>query len=233
MAPLVSAIDRSADAGLDAPSRPASGSVGRTARTRIARRVAAGLPAPVPRAESPRGALDPAAAILGRRMADQAITYDLVLLLSNDAPEEQRTRILSAVESAIGSGGGSVERNDDWGRRPMAYEIRHRSEAEYHLLQFQAPPSVIEELSHTLRITDGVVRFRIIKVRRGTPPVKAGAPPVVAAVASPGLSASEGGRAGRGPAPSAEEPEQDAAEEVPAPEPSPAADADDDGSSAE
>jgi small subunit ribosomal protein S6 len=139
-------------------------------------------------------------------MADQTTTYDLTLLLSIDAPEERRTGILSAVESAITSGGGSVERNDDWGRRQMAYEIRHRPEAEYHLLQFQAPPSVIEELSHTLRITDGVLRFRIIKVRRGTPPLKAGAPPVVAAVASQGASGAEGGRTGRGPAPSSEEP---------------------------
>jgi small subunit ribosomal protein S6 len=131
-------------------------------------------------------------------MADQTTTYDLTLLLSIDAPEERRTGILSAVESAITSGGGSVERNDDWGRRPMAYEIRHRPEAEYHLLQFQAPPSVIEELSHTLRITDGVLRFRIIKVRRGTPPLKAGAPPVVAAVASQGASGAELGGAGPG-----------------------------------
>jgi small subunit ribosomal protein S6 len=160
-------------------------------------------------------------------MADQATTYDLMLLLSSDAPDERKTRILSAVESAISSGGGSVERNDDWGRRPMAYEIRHRPEAEYHLLQFQAPPSVIEELSHTLRITDGVLRFRIIKVRRGTPPLKSGAPPVVAAVAASGFSASDGSRAARGPAPSPDEPEQDVAEEVPAETPSPAADADD------
>lgn len=166
-------------------------------------------------------------------MADQTTLYDLVLLLSSEAPDERKTRILSAVESAISSGGGSVERNDDWGRRPMAYEIRHSPEAEYHLLQFHAPPSLIEELSHTLRITDGVLRARIIKVRRGTPPLKAGAPPVVAAVASPGLSASEGGRGGRGPAPSAEEPEpgagQEAAEEAVAQAPSPAADAEGDG----
>lgn len=163
-------------------------------------------------------------------MAD-ATTYDLMLLLSSDAPDERKTRILSAVESAISSGGGSVERNDDWGRRPMAYEIRHRPEAEYHLLQFQAPPSVIEELSHTLRITDGVVRHRIIKVRRGTPPLKAGAPPVVSAVASSGLSTSDGGRPSRAPAQSSEDHEQEAvqevSEEVPAQAPSAAADADD------
>jgi small subunit ribosomal protein S6 len=132
-------------------------------------------------------------------MANEPTLYDLVLLLSEDAPEEQRARILSAVESAITGAGGSIERNDDWGRRPMAYEIRHRPEAEYHLLQFHAPPTLIEELSHTLHITDGVLRFRIIKVRRGTPDLRPGAPPVVSAVSSGGFS-SEGSRPSRAPA---------------------------------
>lgn len=140
-------------------------------------------------------------------MADEPTLYDLVLLLSGDAPEEQRARILSMVESAVTGAGGSIERNDDWGRRPMAYEIRHRPEAEYHLLQFHAPPTLIEELSHTLHITDGVLRFRIIKVTRGTPPVKPGAPPVVSAVASGGLSSDGPRSGGRPPAPA---PSQDA-----------------------
>ena len=116
--------------------------------------------------------------------------YDLLLLLSIDAPDEQKARVLSLVESTIAQAGGSIERNDNWGRRPMAYQIRHQPEAEYHLLQFRAPGSMIEELSHTLRITDGVVRVRIIKVRRGTPDAKSSPPPVIAAVAASAPSAS-------------------------------------------
>lgn len=88
------------------------------------------------------------------------------------------------VQSAIQGASGTVDRNDDWGRRPLAYEIRHQSDAEYHLLQFHAPGELIEELEHTLRITDGVLRVRIIKVRPGTPAVKPGPPPVVAAVSA-------------------------------------------------
>lgn len=143
-------------------------------------------------------------------MADHTPTYDLLLLLSSDTPEERRTTILSAVESAIVTAGGAVERNDDWGQRPMAYEIRHQPEAEYHLLQFQAPAPVIEELSHTLRITDGVLRHRIIKVKRGTPPVKPGPPPVVSAVTAG--SASDGARSGQ-----ARPPREAGDEEAPAP----------------
>jgi small subunit ribosomal protein S6 len=114
-------------------------------------------------------------------VAKESPLYDLVLLLSPDAEESTRSKILSDVEAAITQAGGTVERNDDWGRRPMAYEIRHAPEAEYHLLQFHAPGSLIEDLSHTLRITDGVVRHRVIKVRPGTPDAPSSVPVVATA----------------------------------------------------
>lgn len=116
-------------------------------------------------------------------MAAEAPLYDLVLLLSPEIEESARTKILDDVQSTITGAGGSVERDDNWGRRPMAYEIRHQPEAEYHLLQFHAPGSLIEDLSHTLRITDGVVRHRVIKVRPGTPEAPSSIP-VVATVPS-------------------------------------------------
>ncbi|HLY47885.1 MAG TPA: 30S ribosomal protein S6 [Solirubrobacteraceae bacterium] len=124
-------------------------------------------------------------------MAKEAPLYDLVLLLSPDAEESARGKILRDVETTISGAGGSIERNDDWGRRPMAYEIRHQPEAEYHLLQFRAPGSLIEELSHTLRITDGVVRHRVIKVRPGTPEAPSSVPVVAAASSGHGGAAAE------------------------------------------
>jgi small subunit ribosomal protein S6 len=123
-------------------------------------------------------------------MATQPPLYDLLLLLSTTAPDEQRAKILSDVESAITGAQGSIERRDDWGQRPLAYRIHHQPEAEYHLLQFTAPPTLIETLSHDLRITDGVVRFRVIKNLPGTPAAPDSAPPVVA-TAAPAASGAE------------------------------------------
>jgi small subunit ribosomal protein S6 len=123
-------------------------------------------------------------------MATQAPLYDLMLLLSTSAPEEQRTKILSDVASKITDAGGEIERQDDWGQRPMAYRINHQPDADYHLLQFTAPPTLIETMSHDLRITDGVVRFRVIKNLPGTPPAPDSAPPVIATPA-PAASGAE------------------------------------------
>jgi len=95
--------------------------------------------------------------------------YDLIVMLDTQAPDDARAKVLTDVQTAIAGGGGSVERDDDWGVRQMAYEIRHKPDAEYHLLQFTGPPTLIEGLQRSLRINDAVVRHRVIKLRPGTP----------------------------------------------------------------
>ena len=101
-------------------------------------------------------------------MAAPAPIYDLMVILDTTAPEDQRTKILADTEAMI-TGGGSVVSKHDWGPRTMAYEIRHKTDAEYHLIQFHGTAELLANLQRTLRITDGVVRFRIIKLEPGTP----------------------------------------------------------------
>ena len=102
--------------------------------------------------------------------------YDLVLMLDSAAPDEQRAKVLEHVERTIVAG-GEITNSQDWGVRQTAYEINHKTDAEYHLLQFHiATRDVLETLHHTLRIADGVIRFRIIKLAPGTPAPPASRP---------------------------------------------------------
>ena len=101
-------------------------------------------------------------------MSAPAPTYDLTLMLDTSAPDDQRERVLADVERMIGAG-GTITNRQDWGVRQTAYEIRHKADAEYHLIQFEAGRDVLETLHRTLRIADGVVRFRVIKLAPGTP----------------------------------------------------------------
>jgi ribosomal protein S6 len=123
-------------------------------------------------------------------MPDDTRIYDLMLLLSTSVEEEQRAKILADVDTAISSAGGSVVHNGDWGTRPLAYRIEHQDGAEYHLLQFSGPPSLLDSLNHSLRITDGVLRFRMIKVLPGTPPPPRPEPAPVVHATTTGASAS-------------------------------------------
>ena len=105
--------------------------------------------------------------------------YDLMLLLDPDLPEERRTAIVSSTQTAIESD-GSLIGSHDWGTRRLAYEIDHRPEAAYHLFQFEGSPELLQRLDHSLKIADGVLRFRIFRVDPRSPvtaPPAASAPP--------------------------------------------------------
>lgn len=95
--------------------------------------------------------------------------YDLMLLVDPNAPEERRNAVISETEAMINGGGGTLVSNHDWGHRRMAYEIDHRPEADYRLYQFEGDNSLLDRLNQRLRIMDGLLRFRIIKVKPGQP----------------------------------------------------------------
>jgi small subunit ribosomal protein S6 len=102
-------------------------------------------------------------------MPSPTATYDLVMLLDPEAEETARAKIVADTRAAI-EGKGELVRHDEWGERPLTYPIERRASAEYHLLQFHVGDgALLGELDHTLRITDGLLRFRVVKLKPGVP----------------------------------------------------------------
>ena len=100
--------------------------------------------------------------------------YDLVLMLDPQVDDGGRDKLADQARQQIESG-GQLEHSEGWGMRKMAYEIRQRTEADYRYFRFTADGNdVLESLDHNLKITDGVLRFRIFRVEPTTP---TGAPP--------------------------------------------------------
>jgi small subunit ribosomal protein S6 len=138
--------------------------------------------------------------------------YDLVLLLDPQLEEPARAKIVADARATIEAQGDLV-RHDPWGERPLAYPIARKASAEYHLLQFHAgSPKLLDSLEHSLRIIDGILRFRIIKLKPGVPE----APDMRASSSTPRRTEAEGGHEQ---APDAQPEPAAATEPVPAPEP--------------
>jgi len=101
-------------------------------------------------------------------MASGQHIYDLTLLLDPAVEADRREQIVADVADLIDRTGEFIGRHD-WGTRQTTYEVRKKAEADYHLIQFRGENELLEQLDHNLKITDGVLRFRIIKLRPGTP----------------------------------------------------------------
>jgi small subunit ribosomal protein S6 len=96
-------------------------------------------------------------------------------MLDPEAPDAQRDKIVADARGRIQSS-GEVKHDTAWGVRKMAYEIKQRNEADYRFFRFQGEPELLERLDHNLKITDGVLRFRIFKVDPESP---ASPPPAI------------------------------------------------------
>lgn len=93
-------------------------------------------------------------------------TYDLVVLLDADAPTDTRNKIVTDAQALIAQA-GEVKANKDWGTRQLPYLIDHHEQAAYHIFQFESDPEAINKLDRGLKLTEGVLRFRIFETEPG------------------------------------------------------------------
>ena len=106
--------------------------------------------------------------------------YEILLMLDVDLPEERPDEILTRMRELIEREGGTWDGHEPWGRRKLAYEIDRRSDGFYHLLEFEAEPATLDEISRVLKITDGVLRHMAVRRSQTRParPLAAVAPSV-------------------------------------------------------
>jgi len=118
--------------------------------------------------------------------------YELVLMLDPEVPDERRDQIAADALKRI-EAEGTLKQDRAWGMRKLAYEIRQRTEADYRFFRFETGAELLDDLDHSLKIADGVLRFRIFKVDPDSPVIE---PPPPVALSSAAGGRSPGGRRG-------------------------------------
>ena len=104
--------------------------------------------------------------------------YEILLLLDPDLDEARQGDVVARTRELVERSGGTWDLHDVWGRRKLAYEIGHKGEGVYHLLQFTSDAETLDEISRVLRIDDAVMRHMATRRIQGSParPVAVSAP---------------------------------------------------------
>jgi small subunit ribosomal protein S6 len=84
--------------------------------------------------------------------------YEVMVMIDPEAEESRQDEIIDRIRQHVEQTGGTFESVDAWGRRKLAYEIDHKSEAFYHVVAFTSTPEALAEITRVLKITDDVVR---------------------------------------------------------------------------
>lgn len=88
--------------------------------------------------------------------------YEVVIILDGSADDGTVQSVIDTSADVIRTHKGTVGEIQKWGRKKFAYEINHRSEGNYTLMEFSLEPSHIAELDRVLGLSDDVVRHKIV-----------------------------------------------------------------------
>jgi len=94
----------------------------------------------------------------------QLLDYELVLVISPEVAEEEFEATIDNVSRLITGKGGTVSDIERWGKRRLAYPIRHFVEGSYVLARFKLKPAFGKELGANLRISEEVLRHLLIRL---------------------------------------------------------------------
>jgi small subunit ribosomal protein S6 len=89
--------------------------------------------------------------------------YEILYIVRPELDDEQLQAAVASVGKLIESLGGASQKTDVWGRRRLAYEVRHLREGQYVLTDFQVDPARVPEMEGTLKISDTVFRHLIVR----------------------------------------------------------------------
>lgn len=91
-------------------------------------------------------------------------TYELMFIVRPDMAEEDQDKLISTLESAVTSSGGTVKSVDRMGKRRLAYTVRRFQDGIYILLTIEGSGGLIHELERRLRVTEPVIKFLTVRI---------------------------------------------------------------------
>jgi len=103
--------------------------------------------------------------------------YEVLYIVRADLDDDKVQDIIKRVNTIIEKADGSVERTNIWGKRKLAYEVKHQKEGSYILQDFQIGGDRVPELEAALKITEEVLRHLVVRKPDKLTPTPVAPPP--------------------------------------------------------
>jgi len=88
----------------------------------------------------------------------------MMIIVDGDQEDAMVDDVVKRVETWLSEGESTLVNTDKWGKRKFAYEINHKTEGHYVVLELTTEPRDMAPLERTLRLADEVVRHKLIRL---------------------------------------------------------------------
>jgi small subunit ribosomal protein S6 len=90
--------------------------------------------------------------------------YELVFIINPEVADDALDPLVNNITQYITGKGGEVVEVARWGRKKLAYPIKHVMEGNYILVKFKLNPLANKELENNLKISEKIIRYLLIKI---------------------------------------------------------------------
>lgn len=90
--------------------------------------------------------------------------YEVMVVLDPGLEEDAVRSLSDRFSKQLTSGGAKSVRTDSWGKRRLAYPIKHRGEGYYVLFEVTSEPAAVLELDRLLTLSDEVLRHKVMRL---------------------------------------------------------------------
>jgi small subunit ribosomal protein S6 len=91
-------------------------------------------------------------------------TYEVVFIIDPTVGDDEVMRLSESVQKIITGQGGIITKTEVMGKRQLAYEINHKKDGTYILLEVEGSGAEIAELERRMRVNDQILRYMTIRV---------------------------------------------------------------------
>jgi len=88
--------------------------------------------------------------------------YEAMFIINPTLDEESTKGIIDKIKGIV-EANAAPEALEEWGRKRLAYEVQDQKEGYYVLMHFAAPADFPAELERNFRITEGVMKYMVIR----------------------------------------------------------------------
>ncbi|MBQ7515138.1 MAG: 30S ribosomal protein S6 [Schwartzia sp.] len=99
-----------------------------------------------------------------------------VIFIVKPMEEEPTNAVIEKFTKLITNNGGTIEKEDRWGKKRLAYEIKKCTEGYYCLLYVNCEAACVNEVDRVMKITDDILKHMIVKSEEDEAPAEAAAP---------------------------------------------------------
>ena len=95
-------------------------------------------------------------------MTEEPKHYELTFIVSGNLAETEQPAVLTKIKTLLEAQGAKISRQEDMGRRKLAYPIKHLKHGFYYSWCFNLVPQKLVALNKELSMETQLLRFLII-----------------------------------------------------------------------